>query len=223
MSYRQRVREPRKQPSCLSMLLRVGIVLALLVLLYVTLIRPQISAVVGQLVGRELAPPGGASTPNQPTTSTPLPFPTLAPTAAGDAISRLPTVIGTQTARLPTVVAALPRGEVAVTDKQINDYIAANPQALEPLEGAVVRFVPGEIQADLMIVGITSTARSGLAVKDGRIVLVNPQLDGALGLVVSAEEVSQALEEQVNALLVQGGQTVRDVRIEQGKIVATIE
>jgi hypothetical protein len=79
------------------------------------------------------------------------------------------------------------------------------------------------VQADLKALGTTSTAKLGLAVQNGRIIAVDPQLDGPLGRVVSLPSLTGALERQLNDQLALQGRRITDVRVDQGEIVITTE
>ena len=86
-----------------------------------------------------------------------------------------------------------------------------------------MRFVPDKVQADLRALGTTSTARMGLAVQNGRIIAVNPRLDGPLGQVIALGDLTSSLERQLNDQLATQGRRVTDVRVNQGELVITIE
>jgi hypothetical protein len=123
---------------------------------------------------------------------------------------------------LPDIVAALPPGEIVVTEQQANEYLAANPGSYAPLDAITVRIVPGEVQADLQAQGLNSRAAVGLEARDGQVVAVNPRLDGPLGLAISAEELARSLFDQLNRQLAAQGKSAQDVRVEQGRVVVGI-
>jgi hypothetical protein len=123
----------------------------------------------------------------------------------------------------PTVVGALPTGTLTISDQEVNSFIAANPESLQPLDSATVSFTPGLISAELRAFGTSSTATTGLAVVDGRLVAVNPTISGPVGTLVSAETIGRALTEQLNQQLVAQNKRASDVRVEQGQLVIVIE
>ncbi len=125
--------------------------------------------------------------------------------------------------RLPAVIAALPPGEVMVTEAQINSFIAANPVDLAPLESATLHFAPGRVEADVQAFGTSSRVGADLAAQDGQLVVNNPQINGPLGLALSADSLAASLQRQINDQLAAQGQVVRDIRIEQGQIVLITE
>jgi hypothetical protein len=125
-------------------------------------------------------------------------------------------------AALPTVVAALPPGEIRIGEDQANQYLASRG-AFGPVESTTVRFVDNEVEADLRAFGTTSTARLGLAIQNGRIIAVNPRLDGPLGQVIALEDLTRSLENQLNDQLAAQGRRVTDVRVGAGELVLTVE
>jgi hypothetical protein len=121
------------------------------------------------------------------------------------------------------MVAALPSGELRVTNEQANAYLAERAASLKPIDSATVRFVPDEVQVDLQAAGLASTARMGLAVQNGRIIAVDPKLDGPLGQFIALPDLTRALEQQLNDQLAAQGRRITAARVEQGALVVTIE
>jgi hypothetical protein len=199
MSYRQEpyYRRRRRGNGCLLWLVALIWIVLLAVLAYRFWLRPQVSQYIGQQIGSQLREP-----------------------AAGQANQQIEQGAA---ATLPTAIAALPAGEVRVSEAQANDYLAARAGSLGPLDSVVVRFVPDEVQADLGALGTTSTARMGLAVQNGRIIAVNPRLDGPLGQFIALDELTRSLENQLNDQLAIQGRRITDVRIGQGELVVTVE
>jgi hypothetical protein len=86
-----------------------------------------------------------------------------------------------------------------------------------------VQFVPGQVRANVRMFGTVSQMTAGLAVQDGQARLLNPQLDGPLGTLVSIEEIVRPLEREINSLLLSQGQRLQSGRIEQGEVIVYIE
>lgn len=192
--------ERTRRTSCLSRTVILGVVVLLLAVGYVQFVRPNLGAFVGDMVSRQVggqqATPGGGQPP----------------------------IIEEQVdTHLPDAIRALPRGEVRVSDTQINDYIAANAEQLAPFEQVTMRFVPGQIEADLVAYGMQNHVTLGLTVANGQVAVVNPQLEGPLNLILSFEDVTRSLERELNSQLASEGRVVRDIRIEQGTVVAVVE
>jgi hypothetical protein len=198
MSYRHERR--RGRGGCLAWLVALVWILLLVVLAYRFLFQQQISQYIGQRIGEQLRGSGEAQ-----------------PGPIGEQIEQ-----GAQ-AGLPTAIAALPSGELRLTEAEANNYLTANAESLRPIESATVRFIPGEVQADVRAMSTTSTIRTGLAVRDGRIIAVEPRIEGLLGQLISADELTRSLEQQINDQLAVQGRRVTDVRIEQGAVIVVIE
>jgi hypothetical protein len=184
--------------SCAGCLGSLFMLIALAVVLYAFLGRAQVSRLLGEQVSEQLGQFAGASAG-------------LAP------------VEGQAEALLPTAVAALPSGEIVITEEQINSTIGANPAALAPLEQVQVRFTGGRAEAALEAYGTASTMRAGLAAQGGRIVVVDPVIDGPLNLALSAEELARTVEERINGELALQERAIQEVRIEEGQIVVVVQ
>lgn len=195
MSYR---RDPpqRRGRGCLVTLVVLVWLVVLAGLAYRYWLAPQISALVGQQLGGQIGAPA-------------LPLDQQIERQAQDT--------------LPTVVAALPAGELRISEAEANAYLQANRDSLKPLESVSVRFVPGEVQADLGALGTTSTASLGLAAQDGQIVATNPRISGLIGQALSAQDLARSLERQINQQLAGQGRRVSEVRIEQGVLILRVE
>ncbi|MDW8404158.1 hypothetical protein [Chloroflexus sp.] len=121
----------------------------------------------------------------------------------------------TAEAPLPELIAALPTGEVTVSEAEINGYLAGIEQAL-PVEAASVRLIANRAIITVRAYGMTSVASSGITVRDGRVVPVDPQIEGPLAALVSASDLSAALNERLNAELLRQGRQVVAARIDDG-------
>ncbi|WP_129628891.1 hypothetical protein [Candidatus Oscillochloris fontis] len=122
-------------------------------------------------------------------------------------------------AALPGVIAALPSGPVVVEQAQANAFLADHQGDYGPLEQAQLQFRPGEASANVQALGVRGVVRSGVAVVDGRITLVNPQIDGPLGLIVSSQDLINPLLDRLNAELANQGRVIEDIQIEDGRVV----
>jgi hypothetical protein len=195
-------RPERRRNGCLvTLVILVWVVLGAL-LLYQYYLRPRVSQQIGEQISRQLGV-----------------VPTLRP---GEVASGQPSATGV-VGVLPTLVAALPTGEIRVTEADANAYLAANIGQLQPIEAVTLRFVPGEIQADMVALGSTSTARMGAAIQAGQIVALDPQIDGPLANLVDLQDLIGPLQEQLNSELRAQGRRVTDVRIEAGALVFVAE
>jgi hypothetical protein len=116
-------------------------------------------------------------------------------------------------------VAALPPGELVVTEEEVNGYIAANPEALAPLDSASLRFVQGQAVVAVSAYGMHSIATVSLAAQGGRLVVTQAAIDNPLGLLISGDDLARPLADRLNAELVAQGRTVEELRIEEGQLV----
>ena len=205
MSYRNERRPERRRSrnGCLAWLVALVWIVLLAVIGYRYWLRPQVS----QYVGRQIAEHVGAAGAGQTSIGTP-PQQQIEQGAAQ---------------ALPTALAALPSGELRVTDEQANAYLAERAGSLKPIDSATVHFVPDQVQVDLQAAGLSGTARMGLAVQNGRIIAVDPKLDGPLGQFIALTDLTRALEQQLNDQLAAQGRHISAARVEQGALVVMIE
>jgi hypothetical protein len=205
MSYRNERRPERRRSrnGCLAWLVALVWIVLLAVVGYRYWLRPQVS----QYVGRQIAEQVGAAGAGQTSNGTP-PQQQIEQGAAQ---------------ALPTALAALPSGELRITDEQANVYLAERADSLKPINSATVHFVPDQVQVDLQAAGLSGTASMGLAVQNGRIIAVDPKLDGPLGQFIALTDLTRALEQQLNDQLAAQGRRITAARVEQGALIVTIE
>lgn len=159
-------------------------------------------------------------------TAAPAALPVVAPSPAppADAPPVAPPITAPEAPRsVEDVVAALPSGTITVTEEKLNRRIAERIAGRRPIDGMTVRFVPGQLQVTLTVLGQDTLATSELALVDGRVVARNPQLSGALSLVIAINELVRPVEDELNSILAGAGRTVSGVQIEQGQIVVTLD
>ena len=114
-------------------------------------------------------------------------------------------------------------GSFVIAEGDANQWLENNRQALRGVDDIRLRFTPGEVQADLTVGGVTSTARAGVQAADGRVEVVNPRLDPPLGLIVDVAPFAALVQERLNTDIAETGHTVTGVTVEQGQVIITIE
>lgn len=191
-SYRPVQRQPqsrsRRGIACLGWITALIWVFVALVAVYLFVLRPSLSRMVGEQAVQRL---GGDETLD------------------GGGL-------------LPTLVAALPAGEMRINEQEINAYLQTNADLLAPIEQATVRLVSGGLEVDLRAFGLNGTARMGVALQNGRIIALDPRLDGPLGRLISPGDLLAPVEQRLNELLEAQGRRVTDLRIEPGEMIVTV-
>lgn len=124
-------------------------------------------------------------------------------------------------APLPELIAALPAGEVTVSEAEINGYLAGIDTVL-PVESASVRLVANRAIITVRAYGMTSVASTGLTVRDGRVAAVDPQIEGPLAALVSASDLTVALNERLNAELLRQGRQIVAAQIDDGMLTIVL-
>jgi hypothetical protein len=206
--YRPAPRPPRRRSSCVGVLVFLG---GLAILL---------GAVLIIVIGSGFQRPGGVSSGLGTNSSGP---------GASEQRARQTTLSPQQNieqqvqTKAPDAVAALPTGEVTVSEAQVNAFLASNIAQLEPLEQATVHFTPGQITIDLVAMGTENRMTMGVALANGRVTVVNAQMEGPLGMVVSADELAGQFEQELNRQLGVQGRTVQHVAVQEGQLVVVVE
>lgn len=202
-AYRQPARRRREGGGCLQGFAALLFLVALIALIYAFALRPLVSRSVADQIAGPAAP-----VPTLMTTGAPQPT-----------LQAVDQAVDSAGALMPTAVAALPSGQLVVTDADINGLLAARPEAIAPLDSASVRFTAGAAEAQIGAYGLSSTATVGLAAQDGRVVVTSARLGAPLSYLVSGAEIAGALADRLNAALAAQGRRVDELRIEEGQLV----
>jgi hypothetical protein len=190
-SYRRGARRREASAGCLGILVRFSVALLLIGVLYAMLARPQM----GVLIGDEIARRSG-----------------LSAEAALDGLSLGPAA---------DLIASLPSDPIQVTQEEANTYIDTYLQSADtgPLDDLTLRFEGDRVEATVQAFGGEGVVSAVPIAQDGQLVLLDPRLDGALGIAVSAEDLAETLTDEANAALARQGRFVEDVRVEDGAFV----
>jgi hypothetical protein len=193
--YRRVARRRPRQSGCLSGLVRLVLAVVLCIGLYTLLVRPRIGALIGSEVAR-LAGFSVGSVSN----------PGLADAVPGGAAD---------------FITALPSEPLSLAEAEANTYIDTFLSSAEvaPLEDVDLRLHDGRAEATVFAFGTSGVASAVPVAQDGRLVLQEPRIDGALGLAVSADELAETLTAEINAELARQGRVIEDIRIVDDRLL----
>jgi len=87
-----------------------------------------------------------------------------------------------------------------------------------PVESVSVRLVSDRVIASVRAYGVTSVVSSGITVQDGRLVMIDPRLEGPLAAMLSVRELTEVLNERLNAEFVRQGRQIVAVHVDNGTL-----
>jgi hypothetical protein len=135
---------------------------------------------------------------------------------------------------IPTTVVTEPTATVAALATQSNDsnnHVVRLTQdeinqklrdiGTEQAKVTNVTLSKDIVAIDLLVGGIKGTLTSGLAVANGKIILVKPRLDGVIGALLPIEKISQLFEDEINKRL-HDNTPVQDIYVMDGVIEITL-
>jgi zinc-ribbon domain len=109
-------------------------------------------------------------------------------------------------------------GEIVVSEQEINESLRAHEKAYEPLENATVTIEDGQISIAVDAYGTSSTYTADAKIDKGKLVIVDPKVDGPAGQVLSAEELAEIIEGQFTSLMRRFDRTPTAIRLRDGSI-----
>ncbi len=195
MSYRyERYDErPRRGRRGLATLVVLVWIIFIGLLLVRFVARPLVTNFIESRLAERIRIPGATSTPSD---------------GSDGSVAELPSSSGTP---------------ATITEQTANQWLEGHRQELKDVDDLRLHFVPGEVQADVTIAGVTSTAYAGLQVQHGKVVVTNPRLDPPLGLVVDVTPFVDLIEQRLNHEFGTTGRTITAVTIGQGQIQIAAE
>ena len=125
--------------------------------------------------------------------------------------------VGLQVASLSDL-SLKPTGEIVVTEKDINESLRKHEKAYEPLKNATVQIEDGQISISVDAYGTSTTYTADAKIDKGKLVLVDPKVDGPAGQVLSADELAEIVEGQFNSLMNRFHRTPTAIRLRDGSI-----
>jgi hypothetical protein len=113
-------------------------------------------------------------------------------------------------------------GRIRITADKVNADLKRNRQLYQPVKNATVTMQSGQVSIEFDLYGLTSTYRCSLAVKDGRVIVVEPSLSGPAGRIVDAEAIGNVFEAEVAELVRRSNLQPTDISLRDGSIVVTL-
>lgn len=120
---------------------------------------------------------------------------------------------------IPDVVSALPLGQLVISEQQANEFAQSNSTLMQQIDALEVHFVPGQVQADLVVRGLSNQITFGLEARNGKVEVVDPRIDGPLEALIAPEQLISGLTDRFNQELAAQGKLPASILIEQEQIV----
>lgn len=120
---------------------------------------------------------------------------------------------------IPDVVSALPLGQMVISEQQANDFAQSNSTLMQQIDNLEVHFVPGQVQADLVVRGLRNQITFGLEARNGRVEVIDPRINGPLEALIAPEQLISGLTDRLNQELAAQGKLPASIQIEQEQIV----
>jgi hypothetical protein len=100
-----------------------------------------------------------------------------------------------------TVAPDVATGMIVVDEQAINRSIRASQDDFRPVEDLRVQIRRSGIEATFSVYGVPATLTGTVKVRNGRITIVNPHLNGSVGRMISVDRIAADAERAINDLL----------------------
>lgn len=115
----------------------------------------------------------------------------------------------------------LTAGTYTISAAEINDELRGSTDDFGPLDSPEITIDPDGLTLSFEAFGRESSYRGGVAVENGRIVLTDVEASGLAQRVLSAGDVQEILEQELNAYIADAGLIVENVELSDGELILT--
>jgi hypothetical protein len=122
-----------------------------------------------------------------------------------------------------TVVPDAVEGTVVVSEQDVNRTLRANREAYQPVEDARVQIRRSGITVAFTVYGVSGKVTGSVKVRNGRIVITNPKLDGVADQVIDVDRVARNAELAIHAYLVRNNLRPTAVKLDNDTLTITTE
>jgi hypothetical protein len=112
----------------------------------------------------------------------------------------------------------LAAGTYVIDAAEINRELAADPDAYDPIENPVLTIAPDGLEISFEVYGLESSYRGMVEVQRGRLVLTDVEAEGAAARLISADEVRQIVERELNAYFERNDLTIERLELGDGTL-----
>ena len=121
----------------------------------------------------------------------------------------------TKTDRLPVDRA----GELVVTEADLNDHLRANAGAYSPVTNPRVAITDDGLRLAFSLYGTDNAFSGRPVVRAGRLVVLDGDLDGPAGRILTAADATALVEEQFAALLARAGRRPTGIELRDRTLI----
>ena len=122
-----------------------------------------------------------------------------------------------------TVVPDAVEGTVVVTEQEVNRTLRTNRDAYQPVEDARVQIRRNGITVAFTVYGVSGKMTGSVKVRNGRIAITNPKLDGVADQVIDVERVARNAELAIHAYLLRNNLRPTAVDLATDSLTITTE
>jgi caffeoyl-CoA O-methyltransferase len=116
---------------------------------------------------------------------------------------------------------AEPQGDQTwvLTEEELNQRIARNPDAFSPAEDVSIELGEGTVTVHFRAYGVNGTYHGTLTTSDGVPVVADSTIDGALGWVVSSSQIDDVLNQEMASAVAEQQVSVESVHVRPGQMI----
>jgi hypothetical protein len=118
----------------------------------------------------------------------------------------------------PAAATPLAAGTYVIHAAEVNRELAADPDAYDPIEDPELTISPDGLEISFEVYGLESSYRGMVEVQRGRIVLTDVEADGAAERIISAGEVREIVERELNAYFARNELSIESIELGDGTL-----
>jgi hypothetical protein len=149
-------------------------------------------------------------------------FLVLKPTLRNTAIDQINQKLSNGVNNIPPAVAALPDGSQTVSDTILNNLISSQSSSSSPVQNISIRFTTNDAEVSFQVFGFSSTITTVPQIVNNKLVATNVTVNGLASLILSADDVTNIINTQINNVQTHIHHTFTGVKLEDHAITLTL-
>jgi hypothetical protein len=136
--------------------------------------------------------------------------------------SHIDQVLSNAVNQIPPVVALLPPGMVPLNESAINNLISLNSSTSDPVQGAQIHITPSNVDMDFQVFGFPCTITGVPEANNGQLVITNVTVEGIAALVISPDELTSLVNQQLADAQARFNHTINGVQLQDHTLILDV-
>lgn len=121
--------------------------------------------------------------------------------------------------KIPSAVAILPDRDQTIPEGAVNALISLKSSSFSPVQNLAIHFTPNDMEIDFNVFSFSSTITTVPKIVNGKFVVTNTTVQGIAGLILSPDDITNLINNQITNLETHIQHTITAVTLQNQAIV----